>query len=130
MPYKIFIIEDHPVMQWAVADLIRREPDLRVVGTASTAEDAVEVLDSTPCDLVLTDVRLPGMSGIDLTCLLQESRPSLPVLVVSAQSESRYASLAAEAGAVGFLSKGDLVRTLIPAIRKAAERADNVTASG
>lgn len=118
-PYRVFLVEDHPAMRAAYADLIALEPGLDLCGEAETAEDALVALDSAPCDLVVTDVRLPGMDGIALTERLRHAYPGLPVLVVSGHQDDVYVRRALDAGAVAFLPKRDLSRTLAGAVRDA-----------
>lgn len=106
-------------MREAYADLVSLEPDLDLCGAEGSAEEALAALESAPCDLVLTDVRLPGMDGIALTKRLRETRPELPVFVVSGHEDDVYVKRALEAGATAFLSKRDLSRTLVGAVREA-----------
>jgi len=104
-------------MREGLARLVEREPDLCLVGQAENAEDAARDLASLPCDLVLTDVRLPGMSGLDLIRQLHEARPDLRAFVVSARSDAE--DLARSVGAAGGITKDRLASRLAPAIREA-----------
>jgi len=116
MPYRIFIVEDHPVMREAYASVLDLEPDLELVGAVESAEDAMASLGDMPCDLVVTDYALPGQTGVDLVRHLRSVRPELPALVISGHEEEAFAREAREAGAVGFLRKRDLIQTLVPTI--------------
>ena len=115
-PHRIFLVEDHPVMREAYATVLAAEPRLELCGSVESAEEALDALRETACDLVVTDLRLPGMSGVDLVGRLQEGWPGLPALVISAHEEELYAQRARDAGAVGFLSKRGLAGTLVPTI--------------
>ena len=118
MPYQIFLVEDHPVMREAYASVLAAEPDFALCGAVATAEDALEaLLGGRACDLVVTDLRLPGMSGIDLVERLRAARPDLPVVVVSGHEEEMHARRAREAGAAEFLPKRALPTTFIDTIR-------------
>lgn len=119
MVYRIFIVEDHPVMRDAYARVLARETDLELAGVAASAEEALATFDGTPCDLVVADVSLPGMDGIRLVERLRARRPGLTALVISGYEEEVYARRAREAGAHAFLSKRGLERTLPEAIREA-----------
>ncbi len=119
MPYRVLVVEDHPVMREAYARLLDREADLEVMGMAESAEEAFALLDGRPCDLVIADVSLPGMDGIAMVERLRARRPDLVALVVSAYEEEVYVRRAREAGAHAFLSKRDLGATLPDAIREA-----------
>ena len=103
-------------MREAYAAALDQEPSLVLCGAVESAEEALDALGEMECDLLLTDLRLPGMSGVDLVGRLREMRPGLPALVISAHAEDLYAARAREAGAVGFLSKQGLAATLIPTI--------------
>ena len=107
-------------MRGAYEALIGRTPDVELCGTATSAEEALAHLEHGPCDLpvcdlLITDVSLPGMDGVDLTARILSTMPQLPVLVVSVDEEHRVRAQAA--GAATFLSKEGLARTLIPTVR-------------
>lgn len=104
----IYIVEDHDVMRQALDNFLSETPDFSVAGTAKTAEDALpHLLDDAAVDLVLVDTSLPGMSGIDLVEKLQRQRPTLRCLVLSGHSGDAYVRRALEAGARGYVLKGD-----------------------
>ena len=115
MPRTIFLVEDHPAMRGAYEALLARASDLELSGTAASAEDALDQLGQTACDLLITDVSLPGMDGISLTEQMRRDRPALPILVVSVDEGHRFR--AEHAGADTFLSKSGLARHLVPTIR-------------
>jgi DNA-binding NarL/FixJ family response regulator len=119
VPYRIFVVEDHPVMRDVYTRLLKREADMVLVGAAASAEEALAALDGTPCDLVIADVSLPGMDGIALVERLRARWPDLAALVISAYEEAVYARRARAASAHAFLSKQGLERTLPEAIREA-----------
>ena len=118
MPYQIFLVEDHPVMREAYASVIGAEPDFDLCGSVESAEEAIEALrDDGPCDLVVTDIRLPGLSGIDLVGHLRASRPDLPVVVVSGHEDDVHVRRALDAGAAQFVSKGTLATSFVTTLR-------------
>ena len=106
MPHHVFIVEDHTLMREIVETYVEEQPALSVCGTASTGEDALDLL---PCgaDLVLVDISLPGMSGIDLICTIRVRWPELPCLVCSGHDEAVYVERALAAGARGYVAKGN-----------------------
>jgi DNA-binding NarL/FixJ family response regulator len=130
MPFRIYLVEDHPVMRQAYAGLFAVEDDLVLVGTAASAEDALRDLPDDGIDLLVTDLSLPGADGLALTRHLRASRPDLPVLVVSAQDEPTYVDLAHAAGATAYLSKDGLAGTLAPTVRKVLARGSAAWAGG
>ncbi len=118
MPYKLFIVEDHPVIRSAYVRLIQRQPDLEVCGEAGSANQALELIPRTAPDLVLVDISLPGINGIELLNQLKVSHPDLPALVISGHEETLYAKLALQAGAKGYLVKAGLAEVMVQAIRR------------
>ena len=110
-------------MRDAYAMLLDLEPDLELSGVAESAEAFLDALPETECDLVVTDLSLPGMDGIELLKRLQEIRPGLPAIVISAHEEPGYQKSAERVGARAYLTKRDLAATLGPGIREALERA-------
>lgn len=117
MPFQIYLVEDHPVMREAYASLFAVEADLDLVGTAASAEDALRDLPAGGVDLLVTDLSLPGIDGVELTRRVRALRPDLPVLVVSVHDETTYVDLAHAAGATAYLSKDGLAVTLAPTVR-------------
>ena len=116
---RLYIVEDHPVVREGYALLFRLAPDLDVAGMAVSAEEALASLPSPPPDLVIVDMALPGMSGLDLLAALRERLPGLRMLVVSGQSRQVYEAQAHARGAVGFVSKDDGPEALLAAVRAA-----------
>ena len=102
---RILLVDDHPLLREGIAMNLEAEPDLRVVAQADDAEGALVLFDEAEPDLVITDVSLPGMSGLELVKHLLTRRPDLPVLVVSRHDEDLYAERAVRAGARGYVSK-------------------------
>ncbi|MBX3012271.1 MAG: response regulator transcription factor [Caldilineaceae bacterium] len=107
MATKLYIVEDHPLMQRMLRERIDRLPNLQVIGVAATAEEALTQLATLEVDLVLVDVSLPGMNGIDLVRALLLQRPGLLCLMLSGHQESSYVQRALAAGARGYLAKGN-----------------------
>lgn len=117
MPYQIFLVEDHPVVREAYVTVLGGYDDFALCGQAETAETALDEINGATCDLVITDVRLPGMSGIDLVGRLQETCPGLRTLVITGHEDEAFERQAYEAGASGFLPKRRAAVDLIPTVR-------------
>lgn len=117
MPFQIYLVEDHPIMRQGYAHVLAREPDLHLCGVAESAEEALDALEGASCDLLITDISLPGMDGVALIERVQNERPGLPVLVISAHDDEETVGRVRRAGAQGFLSKRGLAEALPPAIR-------------
>lgn len=116
---RVLIVDDHDLVRVGLTHVVNDQPDMEVAGEASSAAEALELLKSTPLDLALIDINLPDSSGITLLKQVKDSWPALPVLILTAASESHYAMSAVKSGASGYLSKDHAVEHLVPAIRKA-----------
>lgn len=118
MKRKIFVVDDHAVTRMGYASLINREPDLMVCGESDAAPAALQQIPELTPDLVIADITLGGMNGIELTQRLRYLMPDLPVLVVSMHEDSRCAELALQAGARGYVTKSEVHEVIVAAIRK------------
>ena len=116
MGYKLFIVEDHPVMRSAYTRLINHQPNFETCGEAESANQALAMIPQVHPDLVLVDISLPGMSGIELVKQLKLNAPTLPTLVISGHTDVLYAKNALQAGAKGYLDKAGLAEVLVEAI--------------
>jgi len=115
---RIYVVEDHPVIQASYLQFIGREPDLEVCGMARRGDEALAGIEAAAPDLVMVDVSLPDMDGMDLVGQLRARFSDLPILVVSGREAARGAARALEAGAAGYIDKLDADHSLIPAIRR------------
>ena len=102
----VFIVEDHEVVRRVLSQFIERLPDFSLCGAAATAEAALAQIPNYQPQLVLVDVSLPGMNGIELIRILHEQYPTMWTLAVSAHEEGVYAGQALNAGARGYVMKG------------------------
>lgn len=103
--YSILIVEDHKVYASALLRLLSANPELQIVAVSETAEQALEQLTGARVDLVLADISLPTMSGIDLITVLNQRYPNLPSAILSGHLSADYVRRAMEAGAHGYLVK-------------------------
>ena len=115
---RILLVDDHPLLRQGIAMTIEAEADFEVVGQASDAEEALARFDALAPDLVITDISLPGMNGLELLKHLLTLYPDLPVLVVSRHDEELYAERAVRAGARGYVSKLAAGDQIVTAIRR------------
>jgi DNA-binding NarL/FixJ family response regulator len=104
----ILIVEDHVLMGRALVRIIEDKEGLKVVDVVQTGEAAIEKLDELDVDLVLVDVSLPTMSGIDLVIKLHESHPQLPCIMLSGHNALQYVTRSLSAGARGYVVKDDI----------------------
>ena len=104
-PSSILLVEDHQIFAKALLRVLSTNKDLDVVAVADTAEKALEQLPDLKVDLVLADISLPRMSGIDLVGKLHEKYPNLPCVVLSGHNSLQYVRSALDAGARGYMVK-------------------------
>lgn len=114
---RILLVDDHPLMRKGLALTLSAETDLDVVGQAADAEEALSAMDRLKPDLVLIDISLPGMSGLELLKHLLAQHPKLLTLVVSRHDESLYAERAVRAGAKGYVTKLEAGDDIVKAVR-------------
>ena len=115
---KILLVDDHPFMRAGMAQLIDKQPDLMVCGEAGDPHAAIKELAATEADLVVSDISMPGRSGLEFIKDLQALHPRLPILVVSMHDEIIYAERALRAGARGYIMKEAGGDNLLSAIRQ------------
>ena len=103
--------------------LLALEPDLEIVGTAQTAEAAIALAHELQPDIIVMDVRLPGIDGIAATRALGEDLPSGRVIILSLYCDPETRRQAVEAGAQAFVAKYDMTQSLLATIRRIAAQA-------
>jgi DNA-binding NarL/FixJ family response regulator len=113
----VVLVEDHAILREGLRALIELEPDLKVVGEASTAAQGVSVAQGLNPTLVITDLAMPGGSGLDIIDELRAACASLRVLVLTAYCTDEYIELALSAGADGYVLKDASRAELLQAIR-------------
>jgi DNA-binding NarL/FixJ family response regulator len=117
---RVVVVDDHALHRDGTRQILDAYPDLEVVGDANSGEVALAVINQLHPDVVLMDIRLPGMNGIEVTRRLTRDHPDVRVLMVSAYDEDEYVRGALEAGAAGYLSKAAPGKELVQAVRAVA----------
>lgn len=115
---RVLVVDDHPFMRAGLAQLINQQADLLVCGEAGNPAEAAHELTRCSPDLVLTDITMPGRSGLEFIKDLHAARPELALLVVSMHDEAIYAERALRAGARGYIMKEAGGENLLAAIRQ------------
>lgn len=118
---RLLIVDDHPMLREGVGAVIAAEPDMRVVGEASTAEEGIARFAELRPDVTLMDLQMPGMDGVEAIARIVAMTPTARILVLTADAGDAQALRALRAGAAGFLLKSSLRRELISAIRAVNE---------
>ena len=115
---RIVLVDDHMVMRQGLAGLLRSEPDFEVVGEASDGASAVKLVRELHPHVVLMDVSMPGMNGIDSTKIIHREMPDIRIIGLSMFEEGEQATAMRDAGAAAYLTKSGPSEALIGAIRK------------
>ncbi len=119
--YQIYLVDDHSIFLKGLSLLLNEVPDFKVIGEASNGKDFLRDLDQIQPDVVLMDIRMPDMNGIEATRKALEKYPSLNIIALTMFGEQKYYKLMAEAGARGFMQKDIKKEELIEAIKKVTE---------
>jgi DNA-binding NarL/FixJ family response regulator len=120
MAIRILLVEDHQIVRQGLRSLLAKEPDFEVVAEADNGADALTHAVGLGVDLVLMDLSLPGMSGIEATRRIVAELPQARVIALTMHSEKRYLSETLKAGAKGYLVKESATLELVEAIREVA----------
>ena len=121
---QILLVNDQPIVMYGLKRLIDQEDGLCVCAECSSATEVLETLDNCHPDIVVVDISMHGSNGLEMTKIIKNAIPSLPILIFSRQDESLYAERALRAGARGYIMKHESTETILYAIRKLL--ADNV----
>ena len=114
------IVDDHEVVREGLRLSLSRAPHIRVIGEAGDGESAIALAERRRPDVVIMDVRMPGMDGLEATKILTEKVPETAVLIFTAYSERSLLSRGLESGAKGYVLKEAPHETLLRAIEKVA----------
>ena len=120
MTIRILLIDDHTLFRSGVSALLQRQPDLEVVGEASDGVEGVKRAKQHLPDVILLDLNMPGLSGLETLQLLVEDLPDTAVVMLTVSEEADELTAAMRAGARGFLLKSIDADALVAAIHKAA----------
>ena len=121
MKVRIVLVEDHQVVREGLAALLRREPGFEVVGEAGNGQAGVEVAERLAPDVVVMDIGLPVLNGVDATRRIVKRRPGTRVIGLSMHAEEHFETEMFRAGASGYLLKDCAGRELVRAIRTVME---------
>jgi DNA-binding NarL/FixJ family response regulator len=116
---RVAVVDDHELVRIGLKQIIEAERDFTWVGDAPTGREALDMLRTTPCDVLLLDLSLPDMSGLDVLRRIKSHHETVATLVLSAYPEKQYGLNVLRAGASGFVSKTAAPDELCRAIRAA-----------
>ena len=117
-PIRVLIAEDHELMREGTRRILEQQPDIVVVGEAADGIAAVELATTLRPDVALLDIRMPGLSGIEVTRAIRARVPDVHVLIVSAFDDDDYVRAVFQAGALGYMLKTIGADELVDAVRR------------
>lgn len=120
-PIKVLLAEDHAIVRQGLRALLVAERDFEIVGEARTGREAVEMARTGQADVILMDIAMPLLNGLEATRQIRAANPSAKVLILSAHSDDAYIELTRAAGVSGFLEKQTSAEILTKAIREVAK---------
>ncbi len=130
-PIKILVVDDHHLLRHGVAGLLAAEPDLLLVGEAADGREAIEQHRAHRPDVILMDLQMPGMSGIDAMIAIREERPEARIIVLTTYEGDVLAHRALKAGACAYVLKSRVRKDLpetIRAVHRGLKRIDPLVA--
>jgi len=122
---RVLLVDDQPVVRRGLRVRFQLEPDMQIIGDASTGSDALTLAKIHTPDVVLMDIEMPDMDGIEATMALRTVVPQSAVVILSIHTDRQTRMKAQAAGAVAFVEKRGTTDILLAAIRQAAGRTGN-----
>lgn len=116
-PIRIVLADDHPAFREGVAARLDREPGMQVVGEATNGEGALQLVRAQDPDVLVLDLEMPGMNGVEVTRRLFQEKSRTQVLVLSAYEDEDYIFAVLDSGAAGYLTKQEPLATIVEAVR-------------
>ncbi len=120
MAMRLLLVDDHAVVRSGLRMLLNAEPDVEIVGEASTAAEAMETASTVKPDVILMDIGLPDLSGIDATREIKKKYPEIAIVALTIHEDEEYFFKMLEAGASGYVPKRAAPEELLIAVRAAA----------
>ncbi len=118
---KVLIADDHAIVREGVRMILAKEPDIEVVGEAEDGRQALDLVEKRRPNVVIMDLSMPGMGGIEATKKVKEQHPSVNVLALTMHEDETYVFQLLRAGASGYVLKRAAAQDLVQAVRAAAK---------
>jgi DNA-binding NarL/FixJ family response regulator len=121
MPIRILLADDHTVVRHGLRALLERQPDMTVVAEAADGRDSVRLAEEQSPDVVVMDITMPNMNGIEATRRILAANPRTAVVILSMHQDESYVLRSLKAGAKGYLLKDSLRSDIVDAIRAVSQ---------
>jgi DNA-binding NarL/FixJ family response regulator len=121
VPIRVILADDHPVMRLGIRNLLSRSDKINVIGEAGNGFDAIRMVGELKPDVLLLDMEMPGMDGVEVARRLREAESPVRILVLSAYDDRQYILSVLEQGASGYLTKDEAPDTIIDAVVSVAQ---------
>lgn len=118
-PIRVLVVDDHTLIRQGIVGLLASQGDIEVVGEAGSGQDAMVATIELSPDVVLMDITMPGISGLDAAAEIKRRRPDVRILMLTIHDREDYLFQALRAGASGYVLKGADVQDLLAAVRSA-----------
>lgn len=116
---RVLVVDDHELVRSGITRMLADNPDIEVIGQASSGEDAIESVRKDVPDIVLMDIRMPGIGGLEATRRILRIDDAIRVIVVTACADDPYPTRVMQAGATAYITKGADIKEMVRAIRMA-----------
>jgi len=117
---RVVLADDHPLVREGLRNLFEKAVDIEVVGEAGDGAEALRLVEELAPDVLMLDMEMPGLTGVDVARQLQMDRSTVCVLALSGHDDKEYIKGLLASGAAGYLTKGELPETIIEAVRGVA----------
>ena len=114
---KVMLVDDHDLVRTGIKRLLEDHPDINIVGEATSGEQALELVTEKDPDVVLLDINMPGIGGLEATRKLLQRKPKLKIIMLTMHEDDMFAQRLLKAGAMGYLTKGAKVDEILQALQ-------------
>lgn len=118
---RVVLADDHPIVRSGIRDMLEHADDIKVIGEAKNGREALEIVDQLKPDVLLLDMEMPDMNGIEVATHLKKAKSPVKVLALSAYDSVHFIQSTLKAGAYGYLTKEEMPETILEAVRGVAQ---------
>ena len=120
MTTRVVLADDHPVVRAGIRNMLNNDPGIEVIGEAGSGSEALHLVEDLAPDVLLLDMEMPGLTGVEVAQELQQSKLPVHVLALSAHDDREYITALLASGATGYLTKDEAPHTIIKAVQGVA----------